>query len=103
MQKREEKEIKLPSKFQGLFKPARYKIYFGGRGGSKSWTIATALIARAYSEPLRILCTREFQSSIADSVHRLLSDRIHDLSLEVRIINESVIKIKTIIDNDLEL
>ena len=82
MQKREEKEIKLPSKFQGLFKPARYKIYFGGRGGSKSWTIATALIARAYSEPLRILCTREFQSSIADSVHRLLSDRIHDLSLE---------------------
>lgn len=81
MQKREEKEIKLPKKFQGLFKPARYKIYYGGRGGAKSVSFATALIARAYSEPLRILCTREFQSSIADSVHRLLSDRIHDLGL----------------------
>lgn len=79
--KRKEIEIKLPAKFQGLFAPARYKIYFGGRGGAKSFSLATALIARAYSEPLRILCTREFQSSIADSVHRLLSDRINDLGL----------------------
>ena len=79
--KNEEIEVKLPPKFKGLFKPARYKIFYGGRGGSKSWTIATALLAKAYSEPLRILCTREFQSSIADSVHKLLSDRINDLGL----------------------
>ena len=73
--------IKLPPRFKGLFKPSRYKIYYGGRGGAKSFSFATALIARAYSEPLRILCTREFQSSIADSVHRLLADRINDLGL----------------------
>ncbi len=74
-------DIKLPPKFKGLFKPARYKIYFGGRGGAKSHSFATALTARAHSEPLRILCTREFQSSIADSVHRLLADKINDLGL----------------------
>lgn len=79
--KNKEIKVKLPPKFKGLFKPARYKIYYGGRGGAKSFSFATALIARAYSEPLRLLCTREFQSSIADSVHRLLSDRIHDLGL----------------------
>jgi replicative DNA helicase len=38
-----------------------------------SWSIARALINAAYKKPLRILCTREFQSSIADSVHRLIS------------------------------
>lgn len=74
-------DIKLPPKFKGLFKPGRYKIYYGGRGGAKSHSIATALIARAHSEPLRILCTREFQSSIADSVHRLLADKINALEL----------------------
>ena len=78
----EEIEIKLPPRFKGLFKPARYKIYYGGRGGAKSFSFATALIARTYTQPLRILCTREFQSSIADSVHRLLADRIHDLELD---------------------
>jgi len=82
VQKNKEIEIKLPPKFKGLFKPARYKIYYGGRGGAKSFSFATALIIRAYSQPLRILCTREFQSSIADSVHRLLADRIHDLNLD---------------------
>jgi len=80
--KQKEIEIVLPPKFKGLFKPARYKIYFGGRGGAKSWTFATALIARAYSESLRILCTREFQNSITDSVHRLLADRISALKLD---------------------
>lgn len=79
--KRNEIEVKLPPKFQGLFKPARYKIYYGGRGGAKSHSIATALVARSHSEPLRILCTREFQSSIADSVHRLLADKINTMGL----------------------
>lgn len=70
-----------PACFSGLFRPARYKIYYGGRGGSKSWSIARALINAAYKKPLRILCTREFQSSIADSVHRLISDQISDMGL----------------------
>lgn len=55
---------------------ARYKVLSGGRGSAKSYSIADALIARSVHEKLRILCTRENQNSIRDSVHRLLSDRI---------------------------
>lgn len=60
----------------------RYKLLYGGRGGQKSWATADYLIARACQEKLRILCTREMQNSIRDSVHRLLSDRIHALGLD---------------------
>lgn len=61
---------------------ARYKVLDGGRGGGKSFAIADALLGNAYQETLRILCTREMQNSIRDSVHRLLSDRIEALGLE---------------------
>ena len=71
----------VPEVFWGLSKPQRYKIYFGGRGGGKSHAFAIALILKAYSAPIRVLCTREFQSSIADSVHRLLADKINDMGL----------------------
>jgi len=60
---------------------ARYKVLYGGRGGQKSYAVADYLIARASQECLRILCVREIQNSIKDSVHRLLSDRIQALGL----------------------
>jgi len=65
-----------------LFHTARYKIYYGGRGGAKSWSFARALVALAYTKSLRIICTREFQNSIADSVHRLISDQISAMGLD---------------------
>lgn len=68
--------IQFPEKLQGLFKPKRYKVLFGGRGGAKSWGVARALIVLAAQTPLRILCAREVQASMRDSVHRLLSDQI---------------------------
>ena len=43
-----------------------------------------ALIIMAASQPTRILCAREFQSSIADSVHKLLSDQISELGLSAQ-------------------
>jgi len=61
---------------------ARYKVLYGGRGGQKSWAVADYLIARACQEKLRILCTREIQNSIKDSVYRILCDRIHALGLD---------------------
>lgn len=73
--------IKMVTAFRDLFTPARYKTYYGGRGGAKSWQFARALIAIAHTTKKRILCTREYQSSIADSVHRLLSDQIWALGL----------------------
>lgn len=69
------------SKFAPLFQPKRYKVFFGGRGGAKSWSFARVLIARAAVQPIRILCVREFQTSIGDSVHRLLRDQIEELGL----------------------
>lgn len=73
--------VTLPAKFQPLFKPYRYKTFHGGRGGAKSWAVAEALVIRAYGEPLRILCTREVQNTIRDSVHKLLVDTIERLGL----------------------
>jgi len=67
--------------FKALDKPKRYKVFFGGRGGAKSWQIAQALLIRAASEPTRILCTREIQGSIKESVHKLLSTTIDRLGL----------------------
>ena len=71
-----------PPKLQPLFKPSRYKVMYGGRGGGKSWAVARALLVKGWQAPLRVLCTRETQSSIKDSVHQLLSDQIYELGLE---------------------
>lgn len=59
----------------------RYKVFHGGRGSSKSWSVAAALITLSSLMSLRVLCAREFQNSIADSVHRLLSDQIGRLGM----------------------
>lgn len=64
-----------------LMEPHRYKVFYGGRGSGKSWGFGEALIRRASEEPIRILCTREYQNSIADSVHRLLTDTINRLGM----------------------
>jgi phage terminase large subunit len=59
-----------------LFQPARYKVLEGGRGGMKSWGVARALLMLALKKRVRILCAREFMSSIEDSVYKLLKDQI---------------------------
>ena len=74
-------DVFIPAAFQPLFRPARHKVYYGGRGAAKSWAFADTLILLSAQRRLRILCAREFQNSIADSVHRLLSDRIEALGL----------------------
>lgn len=71
----------FPAKLEFLFKPARYKVAHGGRGSGKSWGFARALLLQGAAAPLRILCTREVQKSIKDSVHKLLSDQIQALGL----------------------
>lgn len=71
----------FPEKLACLFEPSRYKVLYGGRGGAKSWGIARALLILGAKSPLRILCAREFQTSIKDSVHKLLCDQIEALGL----------------------
>jgi phage terminase large subunit len=72
---------RFPPKLEFLFKPARYKVAYGGRGGTKSWGFARALLIQAAERKLRILCAREVQKSIKDSVHQLLTDQIDALGL----------------------
>lgn len=57
-----------------------YALY-GGRGGGKSWEIADYLLIDGVRSVNRVLCCREIQKSIKQSVHQLLKDRITALGL----------------------
>ena len=74
-------EISIPEKLKPFLNPTRYKVAYGGRGSGKSWTIAQLLVLRAYQSKTRILCARETQKSITDSVIQLLSDTIDRMGL----------------------
>ena len=74
--------LELPKIFKPLFTPSRYKIYYGGRGGGKSWNFAITLLSLGIKSNLRILCTREIQGSIKQSVHKLLHQCIVRMGLE---------------------
>lgn len=70
------KGIWLPE-YDELFNPEwRNLVFEGGRYSGKSYHVAAALLSMARNEKLRILCTREIQNTIKDSVHKLLKDII---------------------------
>lgn len=71
----------FPTKAKVLFGAHRYTVLHGGRGSGKSQSVARALLLMATQKPLRVLCCREIQRSIRDSVHRLLADIIESLEL----------------------
>lgn len=76
-----ETRVEIPAAFRDLFTPARLKIYRGGRGKGASWSFARAALLRVAESGKRVLCAREYQASIADSVHRLLADQIELLGM----------------------
>lgn len=86
-------DVQIPPAMASLWTPSRYKVFYGGRGGGKSHTIARYLIIQSLARPLRILCAREYQASMAESVHRLLVDLIDSLGLMdfFKITNTSII------------
>ena len=73
--------VQIPYKLAPLYEARRYKVMHGGRGGGKSHTVAQVLLDLAARKPLRILCAREIQKSMRDSVHRLLKDAVVRLGL----------------------
>ena len=66
----------MPEKLAFLLELHRYKVVYGGRAGAKSRSFASALLNLGAAQKLRILCSREIQRSIKDSVMKLLSDTI---------------------------
>lgn len=70
-----EVQIDIPTPFQELFQPSkkwRHYIYYGGRASAKSTTVAIFLLVEGMHRKVRILCTREYQNSLKESVHSLL-------------------------------
>lgn len=65
-----------------MFTPSRYKVLYGGRGGGKSQNIARALLIQGTEARHKIICTREIQKSIQDSVHALLEQEIAEMDLK---------------------
>jgi len=72
----------FPAKAGILFEPAPYKVFYGGRGGSKTWDFCRALLILGRRRKLFILCAREFQRSISESVHRTLDEQIRAMNLD---------------------
>lgn len=76
-------QIKIAEEYRELFNPEwRHIVYYGGRASLKSHSVARALLIRGRQKKLRILCTRELQKSIKDSVHKLLSDLIGEFAFD---------------------
>lgn len=74
-------DLQLTKEFTAFLEPKRYKVVYGGRGSGKSFSIAQLLVLKAFKEPTRILCAREIQRSISDSVLQLLGDTVTRLGL----------------------
>lgn len=74
--------IQLPAKLAELFSEPlgayRFRVMHGGRGSGKSRAMAIMALVWGYSKSLRILCTREVQASIKESMHAELRAVIED-------------------------
>ena len=75
-------DLAFPGPLQCLFVPKRFKVLWGGRGAGRSWGCARALLVRGRSTAIRVLCVREYQNSIEDSVYKVLKDQIEALGWE---------------------
>ena len=71
--------------FQPLLGPKRYKGAYGGRGSGKSHFFAEAAVERCLQIPrTRVVCVREVQKALKDSVKLLLEDKIISLGVADR-------------------
>jgi len=80
-------ELSIAPPFQCLFDEddpnyyKRYIVFYGGRGSGKTFSIADSYLVKGLRSKRRILCAREFQNSISDSVLKTLEDAIDRLKL----------------------
>lgn len=74
--------VQIPAWAEPLTQPAFCKSISGGRGSSKTWTVARLLLYRAALKKMRIFCCREIQNSIEDSNFQVIKNQIALLGLE---------------------
>ena len=82
------KEIIVAKPFKFMFdknfnlQDYTHVVFHGGRGGGKTKAIARYLVYLAVNQPLKILCARQFQNSIEDSVKDEIEEAIADMDLD---------------------
>ena len=76
--------IDTPEVFEPLLKSARYRGAYGGRGSGKSWFFAELAIEESISRKTDIVCVREIQKSLDQSVKKLLELKIMQMGLSHR-------------------
>jgi phage terminase large subunit len=77
-------EVYLPlwtGKFPDTQEPIEHYAFYGGRGGAKSHSIGEAIIGASCKKEERIVCGRQFQNSIKDSVKELLQIKIKKMNM----------------------
>lgn len=86
-------EIQIPSEFARLLdRDWREAVVEGGRYSLKSHTVARILLIRAMQSKERVLCGREFQNSINESVYQLFADLIEKYKLTMfKLTRDSII------------
>lgn len=77
--------------------PVRNRVLYGGRSSSKSWDAAGFVTFLTDNYKLRVLCVRQFQNKIAESVYTLLKIQIDRFALNSRfkILDNSIKSVAT--------
>jgi phage terminase large subunit len=74
-------EIETPRVFKPLLAPSRYKGAHGGRGSGKSHFFAELVVEDSISQKTDIVCVREVQESLKQSVKKLIEIKIEEMGL----------------------
>ena len=88
-------EKMLPILDADVFNKYDYFLFEGGRSSSKSQTIARFLLYLGDQQKLRIVCGREIQKNIDESVYNLLADLIREYDLAYQILADEIRHYKT--------
>jgi phage terminase large subunit len=78
------KGVEVAEVFLPLMEPARYKGLYGGRGAGKSHFFAELVIRESLTPGTRIVCIREHQVTLAESVKHLIEDKLQQYGLGER-------------------
>ena len=77
--------LQIPNKLNKLLTTKkRFKVIIGGRGSAKSTSVGHIMLMKIETEAADVLCLREFQSSIDDSVHKLMKSGLDDMGIKDR-------------------